>query len=117
LIATKGCNDSRVVSKSEFVFGGRRKKALKKGNSGVEDYSPLDTSLYANLDLVVVDEVRTNTFDVGGRGAVKVGGAKKGTKAVRFDLRRKASVNVVRTTEKTWTLTSPRAVVSVLEPA
>ena len=66
MVATERSNNSRLVGKDNLVVGVGREQALKEGDSGVEDDSAFNTSLHANLDFAVVDEVGANTLDVRG---------------------------------------------------
>lgn len=91
LVAAKRGDDSGLISENDFVFGAGREETLEKGDSRVKDDSALDASLNADLHLAVVDEVGTDTLNIGGGGTVEVGGAEKGAKAVGFDLNKKES--------------------------
>ena len=86
MIATKRCNDGRLVGENDLVFGSGREESLEEGDGGIEDDSTFGTSLNSDLHLVVVNEVRADTLNVGGRRAIEVGGAEKGTKAVGLNL-------------------------------
>ena len=75
MVTSEGCNDDGLVGEDDLVFGGWREEALEEGDGRVKDDGAFDTSLDADLDLIVVHDVRADTLDVGRRTAVKVGGA------------------------------------------
>lgn len=86
MIAAERGDDSGLISQKDFVFGVGREETLKKGDSGIENDGAFDASLHANLHLTVVNEVRANALDVGGRGTIEVVGAKERAETVRLDL-------------------------------
>lgn len=67
MITPKRRGDGSFVSKNNFVVGVGWEESLQKGNRRVEDDSSFNTSLDADLDLAVVDQVGADTLDVGGR--------------------------------------------------
>ena len=77
LVTTEGSNDSSLVGENDLVVGVGREETLEEGDSRVEDDGALGTSLDADLDFVVVDDVAADTRDVGRGPAVEVGGAKE----------------------------------------
>jgi hypothetical protein len=82
LVAAERSDNSGLISKNNLVFGVGREKTLKESDGRVEDDSAFDAGLDANLHLVIVDEIRTDPFDIGGGRAIEVVGAKDGAKAV-----------------------------------
>lgn len=73
MVAAERSNDGGLVGQNDLVVGAGREETLEESDGRVEDDSALNTSLDADLDLVVVDEIRANPFDVRGRLAVEVG--------------------------------------------
>lgn len=86
LVSTEGSNNGGLVGKNDFVVGVRGEEALKKSDGGVEDDGTLNTSLDADLDLGVVDEVRADALNVGGGLAIEVSRADQRSEAVGLDL-------------------------------
>lgn len=78
LISAERSDDGRLIGEDDFVVGVGREQALKKGNSRVEDDGAFHTSLDADLDLAVIHEVGADALNVGGGGAVEVGGSDDG---------------------------------------
>jgi hypothetical protein len=118
LVPAEGSNNSGLVGEEDLVVGVGREEALEEGDSRVENDGALSSGLDADLDLVVVDDVAADTLDVGRRLAVEVGGTEEATELEGVGLARGRQYRVVlkgKIAERK--LTSPRAVVSVLEPA
>lgn len=86
MVTTERCNNSRLVGENDLVFGSGREESLEESDGGVEDDGTFSASLNPDLHFVVVDEVRADALDVGGRRAIEVGGAEKGAKAVGLNL-------------------------------
>jgi hypothetical protein len=65
LVTSERRNDSGLVGEDDLVLGGGWKEALKESDGRVEDDGALNTSLDADLDFIVVYDVRADTLDVG----------------------------------------------------
>ncbi len=72
LVTPERSNNSGVVSKDDFIVGGRREEALKEGDGRVENNSAFYASLNSDFDLTVVHEVAVDSLDVRGRLAVEI---------------------------------------------
>jgi hypothetical protein len=64
LVPSEGRNDGGLIGEDDLVLVGWWEEALEKGNSRVEDDGAFHTSLDADLDLVVVHEVRADALNV-----------------------------------------------------
>jgi len=86
LVATEGSSDNSLVSQSDFVVGIGGEKPLEDGDGRIEDDGAFGPGLHPDLDLAIVYDIRTDTWDVGRRGAVEVGRPEESTELVRLDL-------------------------------
>jgi hypothetical protein len=73
LVTSERSNNSGVVSKDNFIVGGRREEALKEGDGRVENNGAFYAGLNSDFDLIVVHEVAVDSLNVRGRLAVEIG--------------------------------------------
>ena len=64
LVASKGCDNCRLVRERDLVVRVRGEEALEKRGGRVENRGALATDFDADGDLSEVDEVGTDTTDV-----------------------------------------------------
>jgi len=86
LVTAERSNNSGVISKDDFIVGGRREEALKEGDGRVENNGAFYASLNSDFDLTVVHEVAVDSLDVRGRLAVEIGISDQRSENVGFDL-------------------------------
>lgn len=67
LITAEGRNDSGLVGQVDLVVGVGGEQTLEEGDGRVENDGALSSRLHADLELAVVDNVRSDSWDVGRR--------------------------------------------------
>ena len=63
LVSTEGANDGGSIGKRSVRRGSSRPETLDDRNRGVEDNTTFPSSVCANLNLELVEEVGANTLD------------------------------------------------------
>lgn len=86
LIPSQRSGHSGLVGKNNLVVLVRGEQPLKEGDGRVEDDSAFTSTLDADVDLLVVDQVRAYRIDERRGVIAEVGGAEEGSKLERFNL-------------------------------
>ena len=119
MITTEGSDNRRVICQLNLIVRIWWVKSLEKRDGRVKDDVAFDSSFYEGFDLLGVYKEGVYITNVGGRGGIQVCGAEEGAELERLCLggrscEVKGSVPLYGVG---GLLTSPRAVVSVEEPA